>query len=71
MNDFDEGADIGQVNGLMSPEAAKIISAHRLVEGKEYSCQVCGKSYAAPFVSRCGCGLRVCDNCMSDHYNGM
>lgn len=67
---FDEGADIGQVSGSLTPEALEIINKHKLIDGKEYSCQHCGKTYTAPFVYRCICGCRCCKNCENDHVNG-
>ncbi len=67
---FDEGADIGQVNGSLSPEAAKTIAEHTLINGKQYDCQICGKNFTAPDVYRCICGLRVCKYCANDHESG-
>jgi hypothetical protein len=66
---MDEGEDIGQVSGSLTPEALDEINKHQLIDGKEYTCQICGKKRVAPFVYRCICGLRVCESCSSDHEN--
>ena len=67
---MNEGEDIGQVNGLLTPEALEVINAHELIKGKEYKCDICYKTYTAPFVYRCFCGLKVCHNCAKDHESG-
>lgn len=64
---MNEGEYIGQVNGLLTPEAAEVIKAHQLIDGKEYKCDICYKAFIAPFVFRCVCGLKVCNNCEKDH----
>lgn len=69
-NEFDEGASIGQVNGMLTPEAAEEIKKHQLIDGKQYSCEICGKTFTAPEVSRCICGLRICNKCSYEHENG-
>lgn len=67
---YDEGADIGQVSGSLSPEALEEINKHQLVDGREYPCSICGKRYTAPTVYRCICGLRVCKYCENEHTSG-
>lgn len=62
--------DIPQVNGVLSSDALNQINANSLENGKDYTCQICGGVKIAPAISRCICGLRVCDKCMNDHYNG-
>lgn len=66
----DEGADLPQVNGVMTAEDIDRFNNHALIAGKDYSCQICGQTYKAPFVYRCLCGLRVCEKCESDHMSG-
>jgi hypothetical protein len=66
----DEGADIPLCYGLLTPGHLEMVNKHQLVEGKQYVCDHCGRTYTAPFVYRCVCGCKCCKNCESDHVNG-
>src|SRR5436309_859596 len=63
MSEHDEGADLPLLSGEMPREYLELLDNHQLIAGKTYGCQVCGKSHEAPFVRRCVCGMRVCENC--------
>lgn len=67
---IDEGEDIPVLSGTVTPEHVDRINAHQLIDGKSYKCDVCYKDHVAPFVSRCICGMKVCENCISEHESG-
>lgn len=65
-----EGESIPQVSGVMSGDQMNQVASHKLIDGHDYSCEYCSKTYTAPFVSRCICGIRICDNCYGAHESG-
>jgi len=69
MDNSDEGRDIPQINGLVTPEDLQSLSNSQLIEGKTYVCEICCKPFAVPFIYRCICGLRICKHCENDHVN--
>lgn len=65
-----EGRDLPQADGVTGQDHFDRVASAQLIDGQAYECEVCGKKKVAPDVSRCICGLRVCNACYREHEAG-
>lgn len=65
-----EGRDLPQASGIVGSGHLDTVANAQLIAGQSYECQICGQKKIAPVVSRCICGLRVCDACYPSHEAG-